>query len=32
MSASATKVGEIFAEMAKTAYKPYQTLFDRSGK
>jgi hypothetical protein len=28
----ATKVGEIFAEMAKSAYKPYQTLFDRSGK
>jgi hypothetical protein len=28
----ATKVGEIFAEMAKSAYRPYQTLFDRNGK
>lgn len=28
----ATKVGEIFADMAKDAYKPYESLFGALGK
>lgn len=28
----ATKVGEIFADMAKDAYKPYESLFGKFGK